>query len=265
MKYKCPFCSEVLIEDNLSLSCSNKHNFDKAKSGYVNLHVNNNSSKSHGDNKLMVQARSAFLNQGYYSYLKDALVELIKAINPQLVVDCGCGEGYYTRAIQEALNQSKVIGIDLSKEAINYAAKRDKQSSYVISSIYKVPLHNQTADVVLSMFAPVALDEFERLLKKGGSLIVVSVGKGHLMQLKEKIYSEVYDNEQEFIVDSRFKLINHHQLTSEVTMNTQEDIMHCFMMTPYFYHTKKEDQDKLVQLTSLTTTLAFDVQIYHKL
>ncbi len=264
MNFICPICKNELIKENKSLSCINKHSFDIAKSGYCNLNIQNNSSKSHGDNKEMVNSRTSFLNKDYYLPLKKELISIVKKINPTSLVDCGCGEGYYTRGFSQEMDECQVVGVDLSKEAINYASKNDKKCSYIISSLFKIPLVDECSDVLVSIFAPLALDEFYRLLKKDGKLIVVSPKEKHLYGLKKQIYAQAYFNEVEYIKDDRFELIDEKVVDANIILENQEDIQNLFSMTPYYYKTKKEDKDKLSTLLTLETKISFSIQIYKK-
>jgi len=118
----CPVCREKLEAKDKSLVCRNKHTFDIAKQGYVNLLLSNQmNAKLPGDNKMMVSARRNFLNKGYYKILSEKLcdtaVRYIK--NGDTVLDAGCGEGYYTQKVYESLLekgiQTDMLGIDISK------------------------------------------------------------------------------------------------------------------------------------------------------
>ena len=65
----CPVCGETLVREERVWHCKNRHSFDVARSGYVNLLPPSASGKRHGDDKHMVAARTAFLSRGYYDHL----------------------------------------------------------------------------------------------------------------------------------------------------------------------------------------------------
>lgn len=264
MNYRCPICHEELAPVAKSLQCKKGHCFDFAKSGYINLLTGKNSSKIHGDNQIMVKARTGFLEQDYYYPLVKALVNILRKKAPKVLVDCGCGEGYYTRQIKEALPGTEVFGFDLSKDAILYASKKDKASHYAISSIFDLPLNNHCTDAIISLFAPVPLDEFDRILTSDGIAIVVTPEKNHLYGLKKQLYDEVYLNQVDFIDDPRFKTLDTLQVIETITLQSQQDIQNLFMMTPYYYKTSIEDKKKLESLTTLETEIAFSLQIIQK-
>lgn len=58
-----------------SYICPQRHQFDMAKEGYVNLlPVQHKRSRDPGDSAEMMQARRAFLDAGHYQPLRDAIV-----------------------------------------------------------------------------------------------------------------------------------------------------------------------------------------------
>ena len=97
MQILCPICHQPLSHQDHQATCPNGHCFDYASSGYLNLFLSQK--KAHGDNKEMIQARSAFLASGAYGFLRDALVKEIEAYHPDTFLDLACGEGYYTQKI----------------------------------------------------------------------------------------------------------------------------------------------------------------------
>lgn len=263
MNYRCPICSKELKKIEKSLVCSNKHCFDYSKSGYINLLTGNNT-KAHGDNRMMVQARSEFLNKNYYQCLIDAIIVLLKEIQPKVLVDAGCGEGYYTRQMKQALANSEVYGFDLSKDAINHAAKQDKLSHYAISSIFNIPLFDHSTDFITSLFAPIAWDEFDRLLKKEGYLLVVSPAPHHLYELKEVLYDKPYLNELPVYNNEHFEFIQQTTASKTVHISTQEELQNLFAMTPYLYKTSLKDKAKLEKIDKLDIKVEFLLTLFKK-
>ena len=117
----CPVCKGALALTEKTFKCPSNHCFDVSKFGYVNLLMSQQSSlKRHGDDALMVKARREFLGKGYYSQLREGLCNSIKNVLPSnpVIIDVGCGEGYYTSEIAQCNNPS-VFGIDISKDALS--------------------------------------------------------------------------------------------------------------------------------------------------
>lgn len=131
MIFRCPICGEEFEEIGKSFVCKKNHLFDISSSGYVNLlPVHKANSKAPGDSEEMVSARRNFLSKGYYEPLMRGIIELISSRLPRsgIILDCGCGEGYYTVAMAEAFLErgANVYGVDISKTAVKKAAKRAK-------------------------------------------------------------------------------------------------------------------------------------------
>lgn len=147
MSYQCPLCHQALQLSVQQWRCSNNHQFDCAKEGYVNLMpVQHKGSKQPGDSTEMMQARRAFLDAGYYQPLQQRVCELLDAALPldaTMLLDIGCGEGYYTAAVADRLNRQRqmaVFGLDVAKVAVRYGAKRYQQVNFCVASSHRLPL-----------------------------------------------------------------------------------------------------------------------------
>ena len=263
----CPVCCDDLSLDGKTYKCGNNHSFDVSKHSVVNLSLNNKSSKKrHGDDKLMVIARKDFLNCGFYEPIQVAVCALAKKHCPQnaTVLDAGCGEGYYTKAVADTLSAKSVIGVDLSKEALRWFKKRLENSVAIVASIFKMPIKEQSVDLTLNMFAPTPADEFSRVLKKGGFLIRTFVLKNHLIELKQAIYDKAYFNDEEGLELDGFQMVDTIETNAKITVEG-ENIKNLFLMTPYYYKTSRADQQKVEDLKTIETTVSVMSVIYKKL
>ncbi len=264
----CPVCKEKLEEFEKSYLCENGHCFDKSKFGYVNLlRSNQSSSKRHGDDRMMVRARRDFLDKEYYGFLKDKLCNICSEKLPQnpVILDAGCGECYYSSAIFKKLQaDSKVYGIDISKDALEFASKRKSAVKTAVASLFNLPFADGTFDAVLNVFSPEAFEEFSRVLKKGGLLIRVIPLENHLIELKELIYDKAYLNEVPDNKIDGFGLIGEYKIWEKLSVSGNEDLNNLFKMTPYYYKTGREDQMKLDSVGGLTVTAQFCIRVYRK-
>ena len=261
--FKCPHCSLKLTQLDHAWICQNKHSFDVSKQGYTHLLVSN-SSRTLGDHPDMIRARHAFLNAGYYAFLRDALVDSIAKLQHERWVDLGCGEGYYTNALSNAMPTTQWVGLDLSKSALKIASKASKVH-YFCASIAETPLMNKSVDGALCIFAPFVLDEIHRIVKTNGYFISVNPGPRHLYGLKAALYNEVRLNPVSQLTDNRFKLVESQTLTSQIVLETAEMIQNLLTMTPYRFKTKMDALVQLSHLCSLTTELSFTIDIYQVL
>ncbi len=267
----CPICGENLLTTEKSLSCANKHNFDTAKSGYTNLLLSQTvKTKRHGDDKLMVQSRQAFLNKGYYKPLLELLCELAKvyALSGSRILDAGCGECWYTANIYEYLVKNQMVpemfGVDISKDALAAGAKRSKAIELAVAGVFSLPVKENFCDILLSLFAPFSDEEFGRVLKKGGVVIKVFPLEKHLWSLKAAVYEKPYENEIEDTALDGFELVEKQEIRQIIHLACNEDIMNVFTMTPYYYKTSAQDQKKLRSLTVLDTEIEFGVSVFRK-
>lgn len=262
----CPVCRGPLRDSESSLRCENGHSFDRARFGYVNLlRSQQSSSKRHGDDKRMLVARRDFLDRGYYAPLRDALCEAVENVNRGgVLLDAGCGEGYYTAELKRRCPSLAVCGIDISKDALRMANARSKQLETAVASVFSLPLSDASVDVTVSVFAPTADAELARVIKPGGHLIRVIPTERHLYGLKSAIYPEVRLNKPERIPIDGFTLLSRRELHDTVTLRAPDDIRHLFEMTPYYYKTGQDDQQRLLALASLTTELGFAILTYQK-
>lgn len=271
--FRCPLCCEALSRGADGYRCGTGHCFDIAAAGYTHLlPANKKHSKNPGDDKDMVAARSAFLDAGYYAPLLDALCGIVvkhaKSIGQCTLLDCGCGEGYYTAGIAKALSQSgvpfQIAGIDISKFALKKAGKRLPQGEFAVASAYHLPMADNTADILLNVFSPLSTEEFARVLRLGGLFIYVVPSALHLWEMKQILYDVPYENQvkQEDYPD--FDWIECRPVRFTAHLEQPEHIMALFGMTPYAWKTPKAGIARLSALDRLSTQIEFDIHIYQK-
>ena len=170
--FRCPVCGGPLDREERVYRCADRHSYDIAKEGYTYLlPPNQKHSADPGDDKAMSAARRDFLSKEYYMPLLNTLCSRILPLAGEhpVILDAGCGEGYYTAGIRAALTAAgktpAIAGIDISKSILRLAAKREKQVEFAVASCYHLPFADETADLLLDCFSPLAIDEFRRVLK----------------------------------------------------------------------------------------------------
>lgn len=257
---QCPKCKSALVKSEHSYQCEQHHCFDIAKRGYVNLVISNH--KQTGDDKGMVKARTTFLEHGYYQALQTKLIELCKEFDPEVVIDAGCGQGYYTNALYEAIKKS-FYGFDLSKYAVDEACKAHNAVSYGVANIFHMPIASNCADIVLSIFAPYDEEEINRVLKNGGYFIKVGPGPQHLIEMKTILYKDVYENEEATPCES-FTLFRQERVEQQIIVIGKDDIHSLFQMTPYYWKSPKETSEQLLAMEALSVKIQFELQVYKK-
>lgn len=257
----CPVCGNPLEFQAGTACCCNRHSFDIAREGYVNLLCSSKSGDLIGDSKQSARSRRDFLNKGYYSPLKDALVSLFTDKQGS-VLDICCGEGYYTAALGQNPALS-VYGFDISKEMIRLASKRGN-GTYFVANLASIPVADNSFDYAIHLFAPFQEKEFYRVLKSGGKLYTVIPGERHLIGLKEQVYELPYLNDEKLPDTEYLQLMQIRKVSAKIMLACKEDIQSVFQMTPYYYRTSEADKNKLDLIDSLDTDIEFVIIEYVK-
>lgn len=271
--FSCPLCKGPLTRFEHTYICPAGHSFDKASAGYVHLlPANRKHSQNPGDDKDMVAARAAFLSKGYYEPLRAALCDLavhsLQNTSSPVLLDSGCGEGYYTAFLYRSLCDSglnpRIAGVDLSKFALRRAAKQLPEGEFAVASVYHLPLPDQSVDFLANIFSPLSVDEFSRVLKPGGRFCYVVPSALHLWEMKQILYPEPYENpvKQEEYPD--FIWQGAQQVRYTIHLDCSADIMALFGMTPYAWKTPKEGVERLSRLETLETQVGFDIHCYQR-
>lgn len=255
----CPVCGGDLSDNGKSLVCTNGHNYDKSRKGYVNL-LTDNKIKQHGDDKLMINARRNFLNKGYYRPLLDSIVKmLLKYVKKgDIVLDVGCGEGWYTKNIIAALPYAEIAAVDISKEALSLA----NLDNSIVASVYKLPIKDKSVNVILNVFSPFSIDEYNRILHDNGLILYVIPLEYHLFGLKSLLYDEPILNEIKSTDIAGYRLLDKIDIKYTIEINNNNDIKNLFAMTPYYYKTGKSGHDLLQKTDNLKTQVEFCILIY---
>lgn len=265
--FSCPICRQALEADARTLRCASGHCFDKAKEGYVNLlPANCRHSDMPGDDREMVKSRTVFLDGGWYAPLREELCALADRASPDqaVLLDAGCGEGYYTEALCRLIAEKggRTAGIDLSKSAVRRAARRCADAEIAVASVYHMPMADQSVDLLVDCFSPLAKEEFHRVLKPGGSFLYVVPGPRHLWEMKEVLYDRPYENEVRDETYSGFRKVEEVAIQFRFCLPDAEKIEALFRMTPYVWKTPKEGIARLTELHRLNLTAQFRILKY---
>ncbi len=261
----CPVCGLPLRRRGGALVCASGHGFDIAKRGYVNLLLRSGTGdRRHGDDAMMARARTEFLAKGCYDPLADAVcAALAKRVDDGArVLDCGCGECFYTARAARALSGCVFGGVDISRAAISEGAKRRCGVQLAVAGAFALPVADGACGAVMNLFAPLAEGEFARVVKRGGALVRAVPTERHLWELKCAVYDEPYENKPAERAVAGFALCESGRLDYRITLESRAEINALFRMTPYYYKTSARDQQKLAALTRLETRLGFEVLVY---
>lgn len=276
MTYQCPLCHQPLQRLDKQWRCENNHQFDNAKEGYVNLlPVQHKRSKQPGDSAEMMLSRRTFLEGGHYQPLRDRVVSLLDEhldAKAQALLDIGCGEGYYTSAIEQGLNtrrQMQVYGLDVAKVAIRNAAKRYGSNSegsveFCVASSHRLPFADNSLDAIVRIYAPCKAPELHRVLKSAGLVLTVAPGPRHLYQLKGLIYNEVQLHSD---VEERlegFERVSTESLRYEMSLNGKQ-AFDLLQMTPFAWRATEAVMQDLSQRETFACETDFVISLFRRL
>ena len=265
MELICPLCGELLSRQEKRYVCPKNHSFDIARQGYVHLlPVQNKHSLNPGDTREQVLARRAFLEQGYYGPIAEALYQEAKALNVRgEILDAGCGEGWYSAALAEKLGLP-LTGLDISKEAVRCAAAKYKNARWLCATAAHIPVPDECAGLLMSLFAITLPEEFHRVLRKDGYFFQVLAAEDHLLGLKSIIYPELKFKEKDSVPClPGFELIKSRPVRFLFTVEG-EQIQNLFSMTPHVFRIGKEGADRLAKTETLTDTASCVLNIYRR-
>ena len=254
--FACPICQDNLTLVENSLKCSNRHSFDLAKFGYVNLAPQIKQSANY--DKENFQNRQQILEAGFYQAILEAVSDLLSnSKNAKTILDIGCGEGFYSRKLQERHPDKTFYAFDISKDSVQIAAKSEPNwaVNWFVSDLARLPITDASMDILLDIFSPANYGEFRRVLSKDGILIKVIPTKNHLKEIRQRVQDQLtnkdYSNQ-----DIKEHFQEHFTILSSKTASltktiTADQLQSLLSMTPLLFHV---DQTKIdwSQLTEIT-------------
>lgn len=187
--FRCPVCGKsVKVRAGSRLFCKKEHSFDIAKNGYVNFA---GAGGLPGYGAALFAARRALFADGFYAPVAQAVADLAARYTPPakrvpVLLDAGCGEGYYLASIacDSRFGGWTLLGADLSRDAVAMAARRDTPACWCVADLADLPLQKGSVDVILNLLAPANYAEFKRILLPGGFLVKAVPGADYLREIR---------------------------------------------------------------------------------
>ncbi|MEX0738944.1 MAG: methyltransferase domain-containing protein [Pseudohongiella sp.] len=260
----CPLDGAALTARDGSWRCEHGHSFDVARQGYVNLlPVQKKRSRDPGDSKDMVAARQRFLAAGHYApvaaAINKALLADLATDKMAGFLDAGCGEGYYLRQLAVAAQRPDrlaLMGLDISKWAVQSAAKQDHHVCWAVGSNANLPVLSGSLDRVLCMFGFPVYSEFARVLRDGGLVVQLDPGSEHLRELREIIYPSLRPaRENKSDPPAGFERVATESIRYVCDIRNAGLVQDLLTMTPHLYRANAEGRARAAALTSLSVTI----------
>ncbi|MFG2918683.1 putative RNA methyltransferase [Kitasatospora sp. NPDC048298] len=267
----CPHCAQALTRHDRSLRCPAGHSFDLAKQGYVSL-LAGDAHTGTGDTAEMVAARADFLAAGHYRPIAEALAQTASAVvageSDGLVADLGAGTGHYLAHVLDALPGTVGAALDISKFALRRAAKAHPRIGAVVCDAWRpLPLRDASAELMLNVFAPRNGPEIRRVLRPGGTLLLVSPTARHLRELVDALGLLSVDEEKQRRIDEKLGPYLEPAGRQEVEFTLRlgpQDVRTVVGMGPSAWHTDPERLDAAlaelpepVEVTASVTVAAY--------
>lgn len=239
-KLRCPVCSSSFSLSETGLYCGNGHNFDLARSGYLNLLQG--ATKTQYDKGLFLARREVFA-RGVYLPLVETVASLLSELGLEqpLILDAGCGEGSFLAQLAAALPAS-YLGIDIANDGIRLAAAQDAPVLWCTADLAHLPLVDSSLAVVLNILSPANYSEFRRVLKPGGLLIKVLPRAGYLREVRERLDVQPYSNQEVLThLESQVEIGRRLELSYQVPLDP-ELWQAVVEMTPLTFHRRVEGE-----------------------
>ena len=245
---RCPHCRADLELTDGTAGCANRHSFDLARQGYLNL-LPGNARPGTGDTAAMVQARAAFLGAGHYRTILDAvagaattaLAERDPGTGSGCVIELGAGTAHHLAGVLDVLPNRVGLALDISKHAARRATHaRQRIGAVVCDAWAPLPVRTAVAAVALSVFAPRNGAEIARVLLPGGALVVVTPTAGHLAELVPVLGLLSVDERKQERLDSQldpFLAAESARSVDQVLLLRPLDVEHLVAMGPSARHT----------------------------
>ncbi|HET1946978.1 TPA: putative RNA methyltransferase [Streptococcus pneumoniae] len=254
--FACPICQENLTLLETNFKCCNRHSFDLAKFGYVNLAPQIKQSANY--DKENFQNRQQILEAGFYQAILDAVSDLLASSKTTTtILDIGCGEGFYSRKLQESHSEKTFYAFDISKDSVQIAAKSEPNwaVNWFVGDLACLPIKDANMDILLDIFSPANYGEFRRVLSKDGILIKIIPTENHLKEIRQRVQDQL-TNKEYSNQDIKEHFQEHFTILSSQTASltktiTAEQLQALLSMTPLLFHV---DQSKIdwSQLTEIT-------------
>ncbi len=138
------------------------------------------------------------------SHARDRALELAAIEDGRSVLEVAVGTGLAFRRIVEANPNGNNLGIDLSSGMLERARRRvadlpAASYSLTLASAFDIPVADESIDILVNNYMfdliaydemPSVLQEFGRVLKANGKLVLVNMTKGE--QFGSGIYERIY-------------------------------------------------------------------------
>jgi 23S rRNA (guanine745-N1)-methyltransferase len=250
----CPVrnCRLPLVCAGRQLRCAKGHSFDIARSGYINLlQPQERRSSQPGDTADAVTARRRLHDRGITEPLLDAIANFISPLPSDVVLDAGCGDGFYLGTLSQRTGFD-ARGIDISIPAVDAAARRYPSCEWIVANADRaIPYADRSFSLVMSITARMNSSEFRRVLRDDGRLLVALPAPDDFIELRGPGRDRVDRTIETFA--PHFKLIDRRRITTSADLDA--DAVRDVLLT--IYRPLRNEPVQPMQLTLSLDLLLF--------
>lgn len=263
---RCPHCHLPLSITDRVAHCPDRHSFDIARQGYLNLITGRQ--PANADTAPMIAARDRFLSAGHYRPLVDLLAEYAdrgERDRPRRIAEVGAGTGYYLAGVLDRLDSAVGLASDISVAACRRAARTHDRIGAVVADTWTgLPVADGVIDLLLVIFAPRNPVDFARLLAPGGRAIIATPGPQHLHQLRRTlgllgIEPAKQDRLRETMIAAGLIPGDRHRWQQRVQLDS-DAVTALVEMGPNAHHTDSERLSR--QIADLESPYAVDLDVW---
>jgi 23S rRNA (guanine745-N1)-methyltransferase len=223
----------------------------------------------------MIAARRDFFDRRHYERLADDMAEIITGYlppGPAVILDAGCGEGYYLRRIRRHLTgagqagRTALCGLDISKHGVRVAARRDTEGLYAVAGTFRMPVLPGRIDVLLTHFSPVSVADFRRVVRPGGIVLVGGPGEDHLYSFKELLYDSParFEPSESLTRADGFEPVTTNRIRHKLQLRGAGQVANLLAMTPFYWTADQDTQARLAAVEELATEVDVILHAYRR-
>lgn len=115
-------------------------------------------------------------------------------LQPQVIVDLGCGTGNFSKTLTERYPEAHVIALDIDYPMLQFAEPQVGKTSRICADALTLPLADQSVDLLFAnLLLPWCDDlaklfrEWRRVLRTDGLLVFTSLGPDTLREWREEL------------------------------------------------------------------------------
>ena len=254
--FRCPICQGRLRAGETSLRCEAGHDFALSRKGYVDFCP---AAKAGAYDESLFESRERFIAGGFYESMLAHIRDMLQRLAPEgPLLDAGCGEGSFLKAILPDPTIRIGLGLDLSRPGIRRASRGGGGWLWAVGDLAKLPVQTWAAGAILNILSPANYPEFARVLSPAGAVLKVVPGERYLQEVralaKDRLRRESYSNERVVkLFEDRFRVLERREIRETFPL-TEAQAADLIAMTPLTQGIEKEQLD-VAALRSVTIHL----------